>query len=167
MPMAKASMPPSVVSEVGVGATGSGNCRIDFLQEPSSSVADSRVRAASFRMFGLYSCFFILFDGLIDQLEPYAQRDLIGPEVRRAIKIGARESSNLGGGQVVALFVVCTGILRVKTAVFGKGQQVAAGCGDGEAFDRLGAGNEPGQVVAERQVAQADIGTIFNKGRDG
>lgn len=70
-------------------------------------------------------------------------------------------------GEVVAFFVVCPGIFRVEPAVFGKGQEVAAGCRNGEPFDGLAAGYIVGQVIANGQIAEADEGAILYEGRDG
>src|SRR6185312_1191201 len=63
--------------------------------------------------------------------------------------------------------VVSSGVFRVEPAVFGKGQQVAAGGSNGEPFDGLGADDIARQVIANGQIAEADEGAVLDEGRDG
>src|SRR5579872_216884 len=144
MPSAKASMPPSVTKDpCGVGKFGLRIPRIFFWQAPSKRVQARRGSMARLMRRGLYNCLFILFHALSDQLESDVQRKLIGPKVWRAIKVDAGESPCPAVRKVVALLVVGSGIFRIETAIFGKGQQVAAGSSDGEPFDGFGAGYIP------------------------
>src|ERR1700749_632731 len=91
MPCAKASMPPSVSRALGVGKSGLLSCRIDFLQAPRTRVEARIGSKIRFSVRWLYSLLFILRNALVDQLEPDIQRELIGPEVRRAVIVSAGE----------------------------------------------------------------------------
>src|ERR1700709_642936 len=67
--------------------------------------------------------------------------------------------------EVIALRIEGSCIFRIKAAVLCKGQQVATGCGDRQAFDRMRIGNELREIIGDRNVPEADIRAILYEGR--
>src|SRR5579859_3224229 len=70
-------------------------------------------------------------------------------------------------GEVVALDVVGACVLGVQSTVFCEREQVAARCREADPLDDPGVGYELGEVIADGQIAEPDVGALLDEGGAG